>query len=147
MELSKDLREFVELLNANEVEYLVVGAHALAFHGHPRYTGDLDFYVRASQENGEKLEKVVRDFGFASTGLKAEDFNDPDVVVQLGIEPNRIDIITKLTGIDFNSAWELRVPGTLDGLSVFFISRDLFLENKRASGRPKDLQDADALSD
>ena len=141
-DLNKDLREFVELLVAHEVEFVVVGAYALAFHGHPRYTQDIDFFVRSSQGNAEKLEKLIRDFGFASTGLKATDFYDPDVVVQLGHEPNRIDLITRIDGVSFDEVWEHKVPGDLGGTAVWFIALDDYLKNKRAAGRPKDLADA-----
>ncbi len=141
-ELNKDLREFVELLVAREVEFVVVGAYALAFHGHPRFTQDIDFFVRPSEANAKKLERLIHDFGFASTGLQASDFYDPDVVVQLGNEPNRIDLITRIDGVTFDDVWEHKVSGELGETAVWFIALEDYLLNKRAAGRPKDLADA-----
>jgi predicted nucleotidyltransferase len=144
-DLNKDLREFVELLVGHEVEFVVVGAYALAFHGHPRYTQGIDFFVRSSQKNAEKLAKLIHEFCFASTGLKASEFYDPDVVVQLGNEPNRIDLITRIDGVTFDEVWEHKVPGDLGGTSVWFIALEDYLANKRAAGRPKDVADVAAI--
>jgi predicted nucleotidyltransferase len=144
-ELTKDLYEFVALLVERQVEFVIVGAFALAFHGHPRYTGDIDFLVRNSKTNATKLEAVIAEFGFASTGLTANDFYDPDVVIQLGQPPNRIDLLTKVDGVEFDQIWENRVTGFLAGLPVSYISLSDFLQNKHASGRPKDVADVAAL--
>jgi len=116
MRLEKDLREFIALLNSNEVEYVIVGAFALAFHGRPRYTGDIDILVRPSPDNGAKLERAISVFGFSSVGLSAADFLAPDQVVQLGRAPNRIDILTSLTGVDFEEVWDQRVESEIDAL-------------------------------
>lgn len=145
MKLSPDLREFIELLNSHEVDFLVVGAHALAFHGLPRYTRDVDFFVATTRENAARLAKVIDAFGFGSTGLKADDFLLPDSVIQLGVEPHRIDLLTGLSGIDWAEAWETRIPGVIDELPVFFISRESYIRNKLASGRPQDLADVSRL--
>lgn len=145
MKLSPDLREFIELLNSHKVEFLIVGAHALAFHGLPRYTKDVDFFVAANQENAEALTKVIHDFGFSSTGLKTEDFLLPDSVIQLGVEPHRIDLLTGLSGIDWQEAWTSKVPGLLDDLPVSFLSKEIYIKNKLASGRPQDLADVARL--
>jgi hypothetical protein len=145
MSLYKDLREFIELLNSHGVEYLVVGAHCLAFHGVARNTGDLDFFVRVSPENAERIADVVRAFGFASTGLSAKDFLEPHQVVQLGIAPYRIDILTGIDSVDFDEAWSWRVPGQLDSLRVNYLSKDLFIRNKLAVGRSQDIADANRL--
>jgi predicted nucleotidyltransferase len=139
--LDRDLREFVELLNARGIDFVVIGAHALAFHALPRYTKDLDLFVRVSAENAEKLSLAVRDF----EGVKRfnpEDFQDPGYTVQIGVEPNRIDLVTDIDGVDFNQVWANKVSGNLDGVPVFFISLDDYLTNKRAAGRPQDLADA-----
>lgn len=144
-ELNTDLSEFVGLLAALEVEFVVVGAFALAFHGHPRYTRDIDFFVRSSEANALKLERAIKEFGFASLGLKASDFYDPDVVVQLGQEPNRIDLITRIDGISFDDVWQGKVAGQLGGTPVWFISATDYVKNKRASGRTKDLADAEEI--
>lgn len=144
-DLNKDLSEFVELLVAHKVEFVVVGGFALAFHGHPRYTQDIDFFVRPSVENAEKLERTVKEFGFESLGLTSADFCDPNIVIQLGHEPNRVDLITGIDGLSFEEAWVNKVSGKLGGKSVWFISASDFLKNKRASGRAKDIADAEEI--
>ena len=145
MKLSPDLREFIELLNSHGVEFLIVGAHSLAFHGLPRYTKDVDFFISSSPENASALAKVIDAFGFGSTGLRAEDFLVRDSVIQLGVEPPRIDLLTGLSGIDWSEAWETKTPGTIDGLPVFFLSRESYIKNKLASGRPQNLADVARL--
>lgn len=143
--LQSDLREFIGLLNSLKVEYLVVGGHAVAFHGHPRFTGDIDFFVRATGENAERILRVLDAFGFGSLGITAADLTEPGQVIQLGRPPNRIDILTSISGIDFDSAWTSRAPADLDGHAVNFIGAEGLLKNKLASGRPKDLADAAKL--
>jgi hypothetical protein len=143
--LPKDWREFIALLNSNRVDYVVVGAFALAFHGHPRYTGDLDLLVRPSLENAERMEKVVATFHFASLGLTASDFTEPGQIVQLGRPPNRIDLLTSLTGVDFDEVWATRISSSLEGLPVSFISRECLIRNKKATARAQDLADVEAL--
>jgi hypothetical protein len=143
--VNKDLREFIELLNSHGVEYLVVGAHCLAFHGVSRSTGDIDLFVRRSAENAARLIKVIVAFGFESTGLQTKDFLEPDQIIQLGVAPHRIDLLTGIDAITFDSAWPARIPGQLDGLPVNFLSKDLFIQNKMAAGRPQDLADVERL--
>jgi hypothetical protein len=104
MNLEKDLREFVELLNALDVRFMVVGAFAVAYHGYPRHTSDLDLFVENSTENAERILNAIQKFGFGDIGLTIEDFNRKDQVVQLGVAPNRIDIMTFLSGISFEEA-------------------------------------------
>jgi len=145
MKLTNDLREFIRLLNSHGVEYLVVGAHCLAFHGISRYTGDIDFFVRVSAENAARLAKVVVDFGFESTGLQSADFLERDQIIQLGVAPYRIDLLTGIDGVQFENAWLSRVPGEIDGLSVDFLARDLLIQNKLAAGRPQDIADVARL--
>jgi hypothetical protein len=147
MKLSKDLREFIALLNSTGVNYLIVGGHAVAFHGYPRFTGDIDFFVERSLENAERIERVLGQFGFAGLGLTAQDFVQPEIVVQLGRPPNRIDLLTSIDGVRFEDAWPRRTAGDLDGLSVFFIGKLDLLANKRASGRPQDAADLSHLSE
>ena len=147
MKLNKDLREFIALLNSTKVKYLVVGGHAVAFHGRPRFTGDFDFFVERSAENAARLAEVVGAFGFGSLGLKAQDFLEAGVVVQLGRPPNRIDLLTSIDGVDFGDAWQSKVDGKLDDIPVPFIGKEHLLANKRASGRPQDLADAAELQD
>jgi hypothetical protein len=145
MKLDKNLREFIALLNSHGVDYLIVGGHAVAFHGHPRFTGDIDFFVALSAANAGKLIEVLDAFGFGNIGLKKEDFLAPDSVVQLGYPPNRIDIVTGIEAVSFREAWDKRAAGELDGLPVHFIDMTMLLKNKRAAGRPKDLADVAAL--
>ena len=145
MKLSKDLREFVELLNSAKIKYLIVGGHAVAFHGYPRFTGDTDFFVESSRSNANALEQVLRDFGFSGIGVTEQDFLQPGIVVQLGRPPNRIDLLTSIDGVTFEEAWSSRMLVEIDGLPVNFISKEHLLKNKRASGRPQDHADADRL--
>lgn len=147
MSLPKDWREFFELLNAQGVEYLVVGALALAYHGHPRYTDDVDILIRSTAENATRVEGVIRRFGFGALGLTPADFLQPDSVVQLGYAPNRIDILNALSGVANEDAWAGRVAGDLDGIPVFFLSRGDYVRNKRAAGRLKDKADLEALGE
>ena len=145
MQLERDLREFIELLNARDVRYLIIGAYALAHHGHPRYTGDIDFFVEASPQNAERISQVLEQFGFANVGVAEEDFTAADQVVQLGVEPHRMDLMTSISGVSFEEAWNTREYGELDGLRVPFISRELLRRNKAALGRKQDLADLDYL--
>jgi len=145
--LSSDLCEFIRLLAKEGVEYLIVGAWAVAFHGRPRYTGDLDLFVRRDAANADRLTRVLEQFGFGSVGLSRGDFLKEDFVVQLGVEPNRLDLLTGISGVTFEEAWRTRVAGTLHGLPVWFINRDLLIQNKRASGRDQDLADIRLLEE
>jgi hypothetical protein len=123
----------------------VVGAVALAHHGFPRYTGDLDVLVLNSPENALKLESALADFGFASLGLKAADFMDSYRVVQLGVPPNRIDVLTSITGVTFAEAWASRVEGMVGETPVNFLGRESLILNKKKTGRAKDQADIEAL--
>lgn len=145
MKLDQDLREFIESLNARNVRYLVVGAYALAFHGRPRYTGDIDFFVQPSAQNAELVAKIIEEFGFASIGIVAADLSVDDQVIQLGVEPNRIDLMTSISDVSFEEAWNTREYGEIDGLKVPFISKELLKRNKTAVGRKQDLADLDHL--
>ena len=105
MPLNKDLREFLGLLNSNGVEYLVVGAFAVAFHGFPRYTADLDLLVRPTAENADRVLRTLSEFGFGKLDIQAADLREPGMVVQLGVKPNRIDLLTAISGVSFEEAW------------------------------------------
>src|SRR5205809_1253438 len=113
MPLQRDLREFIECLNSNRVEYLVVGALAVSWHGFPRYSADIDFWVRPTLENAGLLIKAIQDFGLGSLDLDVDDFTKLDRVVQLGQAPNRIDLLTSISGVQFDEAWLNRSSGTL----------------------------------
>ncbi len=145
MRISKDLREFIELLNANGVEYVVVGGFAVAWYGHPRFTADIDFLVHPNRTNSELVVKTLHEFGFASLGIGPEDLCQPDQILQLGVKPNRIDIITSIAGVSFEEAWASRQAGSIDSVPVSFIGREELIRNKEQAGRPQDLADADAL--
>lgn len=146
MRLQKDLREFIERLNAENVDYVIVGAHALAYHGHPRYTGDLDVLLRPSKGNAERVLSALDAFGFDDIGIGAEDLLALDQVIQLGVSPNRIDLVVSLGGLTFDQVWDGRISTTLDDIPVNVISREHLKINKLAVGRPQDLADVDALS-
>ncbi len=143
--LDKDFREFVELLNSTSVEYLLVGGYALAAHGHPRYTGDIDFWVKPTPANATRLMSVLTQFGFGNVGLSASDFLKPDAVVQLGYPPARIDLLTAIDGVSFDECYPRRRHVTLAGVELTLIDVDDLRANKRAAGRPKDLADLDSL--
>lgn len=145
MELNQDFKEFIELLNLNKVEYLVVGGYAVGFHGHPRYTGDIDFWIAISKENAFKVIKCLREFGFGSLTIDLEDFMKEDLILQLGYEPNRIDILTSVTGLNFADCYSEKVQAEFDDITVNFIDIRNLKINKSATGRAKDLGDLDNL--
>lgn len=145
MPLSRDLREFVECLNSNRVEYLIVGALAVSWHGYPRYSADIDFFIRPTPENAELILKSLRQFGFGTLDITLSDLTTPGRVIQLGYEPNRIDLMTSISGLTFDEAWQTRVTGEIDGLPVALIGRAALLRNKETSGRAKDKIDAEEL--
>lgn len=145
MQVEKDFEEFVRLLNKAEVRYLIIGAYAVAFHARPRYTGDIDFFVERRPENARRLLNALKEFGFGGLGLKEGDFLDPDVIVQLGYEPVRIDILSSLTGVGFEKAYRSRVGGRFGRQKAWFISlKDLIL-NKRKVNRKQDEADVELL--
>lgn len=147
MVLNKDFKEFIELLNAHKVQYIVVGGYAVAFHGHPRFTKDIDFWILPNPENAEKLLAVLRDFGFSSLDLNAEDFILPNKVVQLGQPPYRIDLVTSISGVDFQSCFPNTIETELDGVPVRFIGLEDLKKNKRSTGRLRDLSDIEGLEE
>ena len=140
-----DFEEFFACLTARSVRFVVVGGHALAYHGRPRYTKDLDVFVEPSPENAARLLAALEDFGFGSLDLKAADFDRPGMVVQLGIAPNRIDLLTTIDGVSFDEAWNGHVVGRFGTESVPFLGRQELLANKRAVGRLQDLADIEVL--
>jgi hypothetical protein len=145
VQLDKDLRELLALFRSHGVEFLVVGGHAVAFHGSPRLTEDLDLFVRPDVANGKRIVDALRAFGFGSLDITADDFVADDRVIQLGRTPNRVDLITRLYGVDFADAWQRRVSAEIDGADVWMIARDDLVANKRATGRAQDIADAEAL--
>jgi hypothetical protein len=144
-----DFGDFLRELVAARAEFLVVGAHALSVHGIPRATGDLDVWVRPNPENATRVMTALSQFGapIADLGITAGDFTRPDVVAQLGVPPYRIDVMTSISGVDFESAWANRVYGTIAGTRVPVLGRESFVLNKRATGRTKDAADLESLGE
>jgi hypothetical protein len=147
MALHKDWKEFIESLNSQGVEFIVVGAFSVAYHAIPRTTGDIDFWYRPTPDNAVRLENAIQQFGFGSLGLKVQDFLTPNRVVQFGRPPLRIDLINSLSGLTAEEVWASRIPGQLAGLQVHFLGREALIRNKRASGRPKDRIDLQLLGE
>lgn len=139
--MSQDFKEFVALLNENKVEYLIVGGYAVGMHGYPRYTGDLDIWINATLENARRVVKVLAEFGFASFGLTEEDFIKPGNVIQMGYPPFRIDLLTKIDGVEFEECYKNRLIVQTDNLSLQVIGIDELKVNKEATGRLKDAED------
>jgi hypothetical protein len=147
VEVQQDFRDLLALLNKYKVEYLIVGAYALGFHGAPRYTGDLDVLVRPDPINASSIMQALIEFGFGSVGLTAADFEEEGKVVQLGFPPVRVDILTSITGVSWEQAESGRVKGPFGDVTVHYIGRDEFIANKRALGRKKDLADIEAVGE
>lgn len=141
---NRDFADLFEALNGHGVRALVVGAYAFAFYVKPRYTKDIDLFVDTASENVRRLLAAIGDFGFGALDLTAADFA-PGRVVQLGTEPRRVDLITRIDGVTFEEAWATRVAGKYAGVDVFYIGREALIRNKTASGRPQDLADLAAL--
>ncbi|MBI4707714.1 MAG: hypothetical protein HY761_07305 [Candidatus Omnitrophica bacterium] len=145
MEVQQDFRDLLALFNTHKVDYIIVGAHALAYHGAPRYTGDIDIFVRPDSENAQRILSALEKFGFGSLGLTVEDFMVSGNVVQLGVAPVRVDIVTSLTGLSWEEAYVNRVAGTYGDIEVYYIGKEQFIQNKRAIGRKKDIADIEAI--
>ena len=143
--LNPDFKEFIESLNYNGVRYLVVGGYAVAFHGLPRYTKDLDIWLELSSDNAKKVICALESFGFGSLGLTEEDFLEKDQIIQLGLPPARIDLLTQLTGLTFDECYHSHVVIETDGLTIPIIDRQNLIINKKATGRIQDLADVEGL--
>jgi hypothetical protein len=147
VEVQKDFKELLELFNAHNVQYLIVGGYALAYYGAPRYTGDIDILIKSDSNNASLILKALNEFGFGSAGLKLDDFTNTDNIVQLGYPPVRIDIMTSISGVSWEDAYNGREEGKYGDVPVYFIGLDQYIQNKRASGRKKDLADLEALGE
>lgn len=145
MVLYPDFKEFLALLNARKVKYLVIGGYAVAFHGAPRNTKDLDIWLLIDPVNAGRVVEALADFGFGSLGLKPTDFMETDVIIQLGFAPNRIDLILGAPGVDFETCYQARAETVIDEIIVPFIDRENLILNKKAAGRLQDLADVEAL--
>lgn len=147
LELDRDFSEFIAFCVAREVRFLIVGGYALAAHGHPRLTKDLDVWVWLDRGNAGRLVAALDDFGFGALGLTPSDFLEEGTVIQLGYPPLRIDILTSVDGVEFDECWDRRTEASVAGQVVPFLSAEDLVVNKKASGRPQDLADAAALEE
>jgi predicted nucleotidyltransferase len=143
--LSQDFKEFLQSLNDSQVRYLVIGGYAVALHGYPRYTKDLDVWIEMAPENADRIIQALEQFGFGLLGLKREDFLVEDQIIQLGYPPNQIDIINSAPGVNFSKCYDHRVILDIDGVTVNFIDIENLRKNKKASGRAQDLADLENL--
>jgi len=143
--MNRDFVEMLSALNATGTDFLVVGAHVVAAHGHPRATGDLDIWVRSTTENAQRVLKALGEFGAPLSNLSLEDLSHPNTVFQIGVSPCRINILTSITGVHFENAWRNKIAIQVEGLSVFCIGKHDLLENKKATGRSQDLADVVSL--
>lgn len=146
MILPGEFSEFIESLNSESVRYVLVGGYAVAHHGHPRYTGDIDFFVEPSPENARRIVSAIQRYGLGGLGLCEQDFVQSDRIVQMGVPPRRIDLITGLSGVSFEEAWNSRQEVALGGVQTNVVSREVLVKNKAAAGRPKDQADLDEMS-
>ena len=143
-------QDFLDLLRAfidRDVRFLIVGAYALAVHGRPRATGDLDVWVDATPENAAKIMVALEQFGVPTAQVRAEDFSRPGIVFQMGLPPVRIDVLTELSGLTFSEAWPTRTQAAFGPIIVDVIGREAFIKNKRATGRARDLGDIESLGE
>ncbi|MCA8953720.1 MAG: nucleotidyltransferase [Planctomycetes bacterium] len=147
MELPRDFSELLESFNDAGVEYLLVGGYALAHFGAPRFTGDMDLFVRPTAENARRVLAALDRFGFGGLGLAVDDFTDPDQVVQLGVPPVRVDLLTGLSGTTWELAYDGSETSDYDGVLVRVISKSAFIANKRATSRPRDLADLESIGE
>jgi hypothetical protein len=143
--LNRDYNDILSALSAEGAEFLIVGAYALAAHGIPRATGDIDIWVRPTPENATRVMRALKRFGAALLDLTEDDLATADTVFQMGVAPSRIDVMTGISGVTFEQAWPSRLTVAIEGLTVPVIGRDELFRNKAASGRPKDLADLAAL--
>ena len=141
MKLPEDFRDFIKLLNDQKVKYLIVGGYAVGFYSRPKFTQDLDIWIENSEENAQRVQLVLGDFGFGDLEITTKDLTNPDIIVQLGYTPLRIDLMTGVSGLSFSEAFQKKVRGKYLDVTAYFISISDLVKNKRASGREKDIQD------
>jgi len=146
LNIPKDFIEFIELLNKHKVRYLIVGGYAVAYHGYPRSTGDIDILLECSQENASIVKQCLNEFGFGELDISISDLSTPKQVIQLGYPPLRIDLITSIDGLVFQQAWKQRVCVDIQDMTINFISRKDLLANKKATGRARDIADIEELT-
>ena len=144
--LSNDFKEFLRLLTAHEVRYLIVGGYAVAIHGHVRATGDLDIYVDPAADNARQLVAALREFGFEGPQINEVTFSNPSLVFSAGVEPVKLELMTTISGLGFAECYARRETTMLDGVPIQHLNRADLLANKRAAGRLQDLADIEALA-
>jgi hypothetical protein len=147
MNIQQDFEELLKLLEEHKVEYLIVGGYAVAFHGYPRFTKDMDIYYNISAINIQRLQKALEKFGFTTKDLPSELFNSKGTIITFGTEPVRVDIINEISGVAFNNAWEKRVRGKYGTIEVNFINKSDLIKNKTSTSRLQDKADAEKLSE
>ncbi len=145
MRLPPDSQEFLRLLNSHGVRYLLVGGWAVAWHGHPRFTGDVDLFIDTAPDNAQRIAATVEAFMPGVFGWTPEQFGQVGNWFKMGFQPQQIEILTEITAVSWTEAWESRVDGTLEDIPIHLISRDLLLRNKRATDRDKDREDVKRL--
>jgi len=145
MSANPDYKDLFRLFSEEGVEYLIVGAHAVIYYAEPRYTKDVDILVRPSPENAKRVWKALARFGAPLKEVAETDFTDPDMVYQIGVEPNRIDILMGIAGVTFEAAWQHRVESTYDGVPIHVIGKDELIRSKQEANRPQDRLDVDKL--
>lgn len=143
--LNPDFKDMLSELVENDVKFLIIGAYALAVHGYPRATGDMDIWIRPKNDNARRTYSALASFGAPLSGISIDDLSSSDVVFQIGVEPSRIDILTTISGVEFDDAWERRMKIEIEGLDIAVISRVDLITNKRSVGRAKDLADIEDL--
>ena len=145
IQLPPDFKEFLKLLNSHRVEYLLVGGYAVGYHGYPRATGDMDLWVAVRQNNAEKLVVALREFGLNAPQLSADIFLQENQIIRMGVPPMRIELLTTISGVDFDSCYSERIVDVIDSVEVHIINLKHLKQNKQASGRYKDLDDLQYL--
>ncbi len=145
MAVNRDYKDLFRIFCTEKVEYLVVGAHAVVYYTEPRYTKDLDVWVSPSRENAERVWRALAEFGAPLMGVTLDDFGNQETIYQLGIEPNRIDILMGIGGVEFEDAWQDKEDSTYDGIPIFIIGKASLIAAKKAAGRPQDLIDIEWL--
>lgn len=147
--MNEDFRDLLQALRGAGARFLVVGAHAMAVHGVPRATGDLDVWIDAGPENADRVMEALSRFGAPLTaiGISRADFLREDQVIQIGLPPRRIDMLTSISGVCFDEAWEGRLIREIAGIEIPFLGREALVRNKHASGRAKDRADLEALGE
>jgi hypothetical protein len=146
MRIEKDFKEFIGSLNNNNVRYLIIGSFALSYYAEPRYTKDIDILVDATPSNADRLMKAIHEFGFTDIELSNRDFLEPEQVIQLGVAPLRIDLLTSLKGIPFADAWERKTAGQYGDIPAYYISKQDLIDQKKLVGRKQDLADIEKLT-